>query len=164
MRFEYCPHCGSKAVEKEVGDEGLMPFCEGCNRPLFDMFSTCVLCVVINEENEVALIRQSYGSTERFVGVAGFMKAGETPEESAVREVVEEIGLKPVEVKYLTSSFYKERDQLMLGMTAKVKKSDFTISGELLEAKWFGIDEAVKTVREGSIIQKFIIAAKEQMG
>lgn len=163
MRFEYCPHCGSKAIQKEIGDEGLMPFCEKCQRPLFDMFSTCVLCVVVNEVNEVALIRQSYGTTERFVGVAGFMKVGETPEEAAVREVKEEIGIAPESVHYLTSSFYKERDQLMLGMRANVRKTDFTISGELLEAKWFGIDEAISTVREGSIIQKFIIAAKKEM-
>ena len=52
----------------------------------------------------------------------------------------------------------------MLGLLARMKKADCDISGELLEAKWFTFDEAVKTVREGSIIQRFIITAEKEMG
>ena len=163
MRFDYCPFCGTKTVPKEIGDEGNIPFCEKCERPLFDMFSTCVLNVVVNEDNEVLLIRQSYGNTERFVGVAGFMKAGETPEQAAVREVSEETGLNAESTAYIDSAFYEGRDQLMLGMLTRVKKAETFISGELLEAKWFAIDEAVDTVREGSIIQRFIRAAKSRL-
>ncbi|MBO4866998.1 MAG: NUDIX domain-containing protein [Ruminococcus sp.] len=163
MRFEYCPFCGKKTILKEIGDEGQIPYCEDCARPLFDMFSTCVLNVVVNEDNEVLLIRQSYGDTSRYVGVAGFMKIGETPEEAGAREVLEETGLTAESVRYIDSAFYDGRDQLMLGLLARVKKADCDISGELLEAKWFTFDEAVKTVREGSIIQRFINRAKGEI-
>ena len=37
MRFAYCPHCGTKAILKEIGDEGLMPYCDQCQIPLWDM-------------------------------------------------------------------------------------------------------------------------------
>lgn len=160
MRFAYCPFCGTKTIKKEIGDEGLIPYCEKCERPLFDMFSTCVLTVAVNERGEAALIRQSYGNTERFVGIAGFMKLGETPEEAARREVAEETGLTVKSVQYIDSSFYNEREQLMLGMLACVEEGKFDISGELLEARWFNIDDAISTVREGSIIQKFLKTAK----
>ena len=40
MHFTYCPHCGSRLVKKEIGDEGLIPFCETCSIPLWDMFTT----------------------------------------------------------------------------------------------------------------------------
>ncbi len=163
MRFEYCPNCGAKLVLRQIGDEGEIPYCEVCQRPWFDMFSTCVLNVVVNEDNEVLLIRQSYGDTAKYVGVAGFMKVGETPEQSAAREVLEETGLTAESITYIDSAFYDGRDQLMLGMLARVKKAECHISGELLEAKWFNIDEAVKTVRDGSIIQRFIKAAKEKL-
>lgn len=163
MRFDYCPFCGEKTILKTIGDEGDIPYCEKCSRPLFDMFSTCVLNVVVNEYNEVLLIRQSYGDTSRYVGVAGFMKVGETPEEAGAREVLEETGLTPESVTYIDSAFYEGRDQLMLGLLARVKKADTNISGELLEAKWFTFDEAVNTVREGSIIQRFIKSAGEKM-
>ena len=163
MRFDYCPKCGEKLVLRQIGDEGEIPYCEVCQRPWFDMFSTCVLSVVADEDNEVLLIRQSYGDTARFVGVAGFMKVGETPEEAAAREVREETGLTAESVKYIDSCFYDGRDQLMLGMLARVKKAECHSSGELLEAKWFSFDEAVKTVREGSIIQRFIKSVRNEM-
>lgn len=162
MRFDYCPKCGARTVLRTIGDEGEIPYCDVCKRPWFDMFSTCVLSVVVNEYDEVLLIRQSYGDTERYVGVAGFMKVGETPEEAAEREVLEETGLKAQSIRYTDSAFYEGRDQLMLGMLVRVKKAECNISGELLEARWFGMDEAVKTVREGSIIQRFIKAVREK--
>lgn len=164
MRFEFCPFCGTKTVLKKIGDEGDIPYCEKCSRPLFDMFSTCVLNVVVNEDKEVLLIRQSYGDTSRYVGVAGFMKVGETPEEAGAREVLEETGLTAESIRYIDSAFYDGRDQLMLGLLSRVKKADTNISGELLEAKWFSFEEAVKTVRDGSIIQRFIIAAEKETG
>lgn len=156
MRCEYCPFCGNKTILREIGDEGEMPYCEKCGRPLFDMFHTCVLCIVVNEDNEVALIRQSYGDTEKYVGVAGFMKCGETPEEAALREVKEELGLTAEEVCYIDSCFYAEREQLMLGMLVRVKRADFRISEELLEARWSTLREGIETVREGSIVQRFL--------
>ena len=73
MRYSFCPVCGNKLVYKPVGDEGEIPFCQGCERPWFDSFYTCVLSVVVNENDEVLLIRQSYGDTAKYVGVAGFM-------------------------------------------------------------------------------------------
>ncbi|MBE6826136.1 MAG: NUDIX domain-containing protein [Ruminococcus sp.] len=159
MKFTYCPHCGTKTILKEIGDEGMIPYCETCNIPLFPMFSTCVLSVVMNELHEIALIRQSYG-TPRFVGVAGYMKCGETAEEAAKREVIEEIGLVPESVTFLESHWYDGKDMLMLGFLARVKKTDFCLSDEVAEAKWFPLDEAVRTVREGSIIQKLIQKAE----
>ena len=49
MKFTYCPDCGTKLIQKEIGDEGLMPYCENCKKPLFDMFSTCIIALVVNE-------------------------------------------------------------------------------------------------------------------
>lgn len=36
MKYTYCPHCGDKLMKKEIGDEGLIPFCERCSIPLWD--------------------------------------------------------------------------------------------------------------------------------
>ena len=50
MRFTYCPDCGTKLIQKEVGDEGFMPYCDNCKKPLFDMFSSCIIALVANEK------------------------------------------------------------------------------------------------------------------
>ena len=91
MRFTYCPHCGEKLTEKVIGDEGLIPYCDTCRVPLWDMVTTCVICAVVNEEREIALIRQSYGNQTNYVCVAGVMTIGESAEDAAKREIAEEI-------------------------------------------------------------------------
>ena len=45
MKFTYCPDCGTKLIQKEIGDEGLMPYCENCKKPFFEMFSTCIIAL-----------------------------------------------------------------------------------------------------------------------
>ena len=75
MRFKYCPQCGEKLISKEIGDEGQIPFCEVCRRPFWDMFTTSIICAVINEYNEIALIRQSYVSKTKYVCIAGMGSA-----------------------------------------------------------------------------------------
>ena len=101
MHFKYCPHCGNKLVKKEIGDEGAIPFCEKCNIPLWDMFTTSIIAAVVNEQNEIALLRQNYVSTVKYVCVAGIMKIGESAEEAVIREIKEEIGLDADEVKFI---------------------------------------------------------------
>ena len=71
MHFTYCPHCGNKVINKEIGDEGMIPYCESCQVPLWDMFSTCVICAVVNEFDEIALIKQQYVSATIYVCIAG---------------------------------------------------------------------------------------------
>ena len=70
MRFQFCPHCGSKPVLKEIGDEGLVPWCENCKLPLFPMFATCIIALAVNEDGEVALLRQGYLSQQYHVPVS----------------------------------------------------------------------------------------------
>ena len=91
------------------------------------------------------------------------MKCGEAAEDSAAREIKEETGLDCESVRFIKSIFYVGRDQLMLGFLARVKKSELSISSELLEGRWFDIDTAVNTVRQGSIIQELIIGAKDML-
>jgi NAD+ diphosphatase len=113
MRFTYCPHCGKELIKKEIGDEGLIPFCENCDKPLWDMFETCIITAVTNEENEVALIKQTYMTTETYVCVAGHMKIGESAEETVIREVKEEIGLDVKELKFIKTYPYEKKEMLM---------------------------------------------------
>ena len=156
MRFTYCPHCGTKLVLKEIGDEGLIPFCEKCSIPLWDTFTTCIICVVTNEKREAALLRQDYVSTGSYVCVAGVMKLGETAEDAAVREVSEELGLSVEKLTYVKSYPYEKKEMLMLGYHAEVKKTDFLLSGEVDSAEWVPFENALEKLREGSIAWQLV--------
>lgn len=156
MHFTYCPHCGNKLTRKEIGDEGLIPFCEKCDVPLWDMFTTSIIAAVVNEQNEIALLRQNYVSATNYVCVAGIMKLGESAEDTVRREVKEEIGLDVEEVKFVRSYPYEKKEMLMLGYKAVVKKSDFTISGEVDSVQWVRFENALDLLREGSIAWQLV--------
>lgn len=156
MRFTYCPHCGSELIKKEIGDEGLIPYCTQCKVPLWDMFTTCIICAVVNEEQEVALLRQNYVSATKYVCVAGVMKMGESAEETARREVKEEIGQDVERLEYIQSYPYDKKEMLMLGYKASVKKKEFKLSGEVDSVEWVKFEEALDKLREGSIAWQLV--------
>jgi NAD+ diphosphatase len=156
MHFTFCPHCGTRLINKEIGDEGMIPYCEICQVPLWDMFTSCVICAIVNEFDEIALIRQQYVSTTSYCCIAGIIKLGEDAEETAIREIKEEIGLDVRKIQYIRSYFYDKKSMLMLGYRADVKKDDFTISKEVDSAEWIPLSEALSKLREGSIAWQLV--------
>lgn len=152
----FCPVCGTRGIRKVIGDEGEMQYCPTCERPLWDIFTTCIICAVVNEYDEIALIRQSYVSTANYVCVAGHMKAGESAEDTVIREVKEEIGLDVKELTFVHSYPYAKKDMLMLGYKARVAKRDFVLSGEVDTAEWFPLKDADSHLREGGIAWELV--------
>ena len=163
MRLKYCPHCGNKKIKIEIGDEGLIPYCEECKVPLWDMFTTSVICAVVNEENEVSLIQQSYGVEKRYVCVAGIMKLNESAEDTVIREVKEEIGQDVQKAEFIRSYPYEAKEMLMLGFMAYIKKQEFDLSGEVALAKWVTFDEALEMLRKGSIAWQLVKEVSEKI-
>lgn len=152
MRFKYCPNCGTKLIEKEIGDEGAVPFCQSCNIPLFEMFSSSVITLVVNEYEEAVLLRQNYISNQYYNLVSGYIKPGETAELTAVREVYEEIGIHLIEVDFAGTYWFEKKNMLMIGFIAKTKKTEFRLSGEVDNAAWIPVEEALKRVHpKGSV-------------
>lgn len=136
MHYIYCPQCGNKLIDKEAGDEGKVPYCHKCNQMWFDSFSSCVIILVANEYHEIAMLKQNYMSEKYWTYVSGFMKPGETAEETAIREVKEEIGLEIDKLEYGGTYWFSEREQLMHGFIGFAKKADFVLSCEVNEAEW----------------------------
>lgn len=156
MKFTFCPHCGTQLILKEIGDEGLIPFCEHCNVPLWDMFTTSIIAAVVTNNRRIALLRQNYVSATNYVCVAGIMKLGESAEEAAIREIKEEIGLTVKELTFVHSYPYEKKEMLMLGFKAVVDEDEFTMSGEVDDVKWFDFDEALENLREGGIAWQLV--------
>ena len=162
MKIKYCPVCGNEAIQKEIGDEGLMPFCPTCQMPLWDYFNTSIICAVVNEQEEIALLRQNYVSTTNYVCVAGHMKSAESAEETVTREVKEEIGQDVEQLIYIRSYPYEKKNLLMLGFLAKVNKKDFKLSGEVDSVEWFPLNDALSMLREGGIAWQLVKEINER--
>lgn len=148
MDFRYCAKCGEKLILKEIGDEGNIPYCNQCKRPWFSFSYPCVICLVIGEDNRIALIRQY--NIPRSICVAGFLKSGETAESCASREVSEETGLEVISTRYVASYYYPKNDNLMLGFAVRVKNAPFSLSKEVESADWFTVEAAAEELSKGT--------------
>jgi NAD+ diphosphatase len=146
MHYKYCPECGARLVGKKAGDDGLVPYCDSCSKYWFDTFSSCVIVLVYNEFDEVVLSRQSYLSDKYSSFTSGFMTPGENAEESAIREVKEELGLEVTELKYAGTYWFGKREQLMHGFLAYVPKTELHISEEVDSAAWVPALDVPKTL------------------
>lgn len=146
MHFTYCPHCGSKLLKKEMGDDGLIPYCEKCEIPLFDMFSSAIIVLVVNEFEEAALLSQHYISTQYYNLVSGYIQLGETAEQTAFREVKEEIGIDLEKLSLIGTYWFEKKEMMMIGFIGRCKKQELQLSQEVNLAKWVPVNEAIHLV------------------
>lgn len=164
MTFQYCPECGTKLASRRIGDEGEVPYCEVCKRPWFDMFSTCIIALVINEQGEAALLRQDYISDHYYNLVSGYMKPGETAEETARREIQEEIGVTVTELLPAGTYWFGKKDMLMIGFIATAEKKNLVLSSEVDSAVWVPVEKALFLVHpKGSISHTLVERAIGRM-
>lgn len=146
MRFRFCPDCGAELEERELGDEGMVPWCGRCGKPWFDMFSVAVIVLVHDGEGNVLLLKQGYISDRYHNLVSGYIQPGETAEQTAVREVEEETGQRVEELELVCTSWFEKKGMLMIGFFAKVTPRPLLLSVEVDAAGWHRAGEALGLV------------------
>ena len=92
MIQKHCFECGTALIEKELEEEGIVPYCPKCQQYRFPMYNVAVSMIVVDEETGKILLIQQYGKLS-YILVAGYVNRGEAEEHAVVREVREETGL-----------------------------------------------------------------------
>ena len=90
--------------------------------------------------------------------MAGYIKPGETAEETAFREVEEEIGVKMDSIARVRTFAIKEKELLMLGYVGFAKKVDLNLSTEVDSALWVPVDEAMEKLKGSEIAYRILEA------
>ena len=115
------------------------------------------VAIVPIENNKVYFVKQFRKPIEKILLEipAGKLELGEEPEECARRELVEEIGFWPEELKLL-SSFYSSpgfsNEMLYLYLARRLVKKQITYnSGEFLEVETHSLQEVLKKITSGEI-------------
>ena len=152
--LKYCCLCGEELKGKTLLDGSIEKYCQNCDHVFFNEPSPAVIVAVIN--NSKVLLTRSVGWNHSYWGlVAGHVKSGETAEETAVREVKEEVGLQIKNLNILGTFAYKDRDLLMIGFRADSEIASIKMSQELEKAEWFHLDGGLP-VRPGSIASQIL--------
>ena len=145
MIFKYCAECGHKLEDIKCGDDDckICPLCRKLygNNPL-----PVVEVLVVNEFNEILLLKQNYISETKWTVVSGYMTNGETIEDAVTREIKEETGQNVISCKYISSYYFAPKQLIMIGFIAYVKKSQFSNSVEVDDIKWYKMDEVDRVI------------------
>ncbi len=152
----FCSSCGSK-LSRCTNERAMQ--CKNCSKLYFPKICPCVI-VAVTKEDRVLLAHNKNFKPGAFSIIAGFMEAGETPEETVRREVMEEVGIEIKDIEYTSSQSWPFPDALMLGFTAKWKSGEITPDGvEIEEADWFteeSMPQTPSTVAIGGRLIKYV--------
>lgn len=140
MHYEYCAKCGTKLNEITCGDD-ICKICPSCKQIYGSSPFPVVEVLVVNEYNEILLLKQNYISEEKWTVVSGYVNDAETLEETVTREVKEETGQTVEKCQYISSYYFAPKQLIMIGFIAYVRKTEFMKSSEVDDIRWYKIEE-----------------------
>ncbi len=140
--MNFCSHCGNKVSLKiPDGDTHIRFVCDSCNEIHYQNPRMVVGCIPIWQDKILICKRAIEPKYGLWTLPAGFMENGETIEQGAIRETVEEAGAE-VEIDRLHSLYsLPQVNQIYAIFLAKMTSAHFDPGEESLECKLISVDE-----------------------
>ena len=158
MAEKYCQECGTALIEKELENEGMVPFCPKCNQYRFPLYNVAVSMIVISRRTDKILLIKQYGRPF-FILVAGYVNRTESLEHAAAREIKEETGMTVSSLRFNRTKFFEPSNTLMCNFTAFVDdESEMNTNEEIDSYQWFTKDEAKENIKKNSLAEYFLNA------
>lgn len=130
----FCGRCGS-AMQVDEHERAMR--CTPCDSLHYPRIAPCVI-VLVTRGDEMLLARNANFPGPMYSTLAGFIEAGETVEETLVREVREEVGVDVHKPRYFQSQSWPFPNQLMLGFFAEYVGGDIVCDQrEIADANWY---------------------------
>jgi NAD+ diphosphatase len=137
-RHRFCANCGAAS---EMTQAGWKRECPACKTEHFPRTDPVVIMLAIDGDR-CLLGRQSRFVPGMWSCLAGFVEPGESMEDAARRETLEEAGVTCGRVTYFATQPWPFPMSLMIGCHAQATSTDITVDREELEdARWFTRDE-----------------------
>jgi NAD+ diphosphatase len=148
----FCGACGSPLADKEPGGEDAGGRqCASCGRVFFPRISPAVILLI--RKGPRALVAHNARFKAGLFGlIAGFVEAGETLEEAAMREAREEAGIEIGALRYAKSQSWPFPDSLMVAFHAEWVSGEARPDGvEIAELRWCLPSELPEIPAHGSV-------------
>ncbi len=152
--MDYCYDCGTKLFLKPLEHEGMVPFCSKCNKYVFPIFNAAVSMIISDKEEKNYLLIKQYGK-DFYRFVAGYINKGESAEEAVYREIAEEVGLKPISIKPLKTSYFAKSNTLMYNFLAICDNLDVKPNYEVDEYAWIPYDNVKEALKDAKLALEF---------
>jgi NAD+ diphosphatase len=149
----YCGRCG-KPLTLDPVERGMR--CTPCGTINYPRISPCIIVLVTRGE-ELLLARNANFPRPMYSTLAGFIEAGETAEQTLVREVREEVGVEVRNIRYFRSQSWPFPNQLMLGFFADYAGGEIVCDPrEIADAQWFHYRELPQVPPPSSVAGQLI--------
>jgi NAD+ diphosphatase len=146
-RTRFCSHCGAAL---QMVHAGHVARCDACASDHYPRIDAAVIMLVSDGER-LLLGRQASWPQGRYSLLAGFVEPGESLEDTVVREVMEEAGVRVLRADYVASQPWPFPSGMMLGFSALAEPDPPRCNDELEDARWFGRDELLAEVADGTL-------------
>ena len=149
---KYCGVCGGPmAMSTEISKK-----CTMCGKEIWPSPAIAVI-TLIKRDDKALLVQAKNFRTDHYGLVAGFVELGETLEEAARREIIEETGIEVGELKYIASQPWPYPCGLMVGFMTDYKSGEICLQrSELKDGQWFDKDHLPKLPEKLSIARWLI--------
>lgn len=158
---KFCSRCATPLVDS---DKERALVCPNCKKIEYPRINPAII-VAVSDGNDLLMIRGKNSTTGNYHLVAGFVEVGQTLEETVVREVREEVGLKVKNIRYIASQPWSFSDSLMLGFRAELdgERTPFRLQeSEVSDAKWVPREEIPEASSYTSIGSTLIMGFKHK--
>jgi NAD+ diphosphatase len=150
----FCGTCGAKNDDVPMQAQRI---CPKCGRTEFPRICPAVLVLITDDKNRILLAHNKRFKSGVYSHISGFNEAGETLEETVVREIREEVNIEVKDIVYIKSQPWPFPSSLMLGFKACYSSGTITPDGEEIEAaKWFTKNDLPNLPGEGSLSRHLI--------
>ncbi|GHV13092.1 hypothetical protein AGMMS49938_07010 [Fibrobacterales bacterium] len=152
--YKFCPTC--KTVLKESETERSL-ICESCGQSFYPVIAPAIIVSVVKDK-KILLAHNAKFPEGRYSLVAGFVEAAENLENAVRREVLEEVGIRIKNLRYLESENWSFPNSLMTAFTAEWESGEITPDGvEITSANWFSPAEPLPDLPpKGSVARRVI--------
>lgn len=169
---QFCSRCSAPVTIAKFGERAMV--CPVCHLRQYPRVQPCVITAITRpnpQTGEMQILlahHHRYGQPSaqlQYGLIAGFVEVGESLEHAVVREVAEEVGIRLIDIRYVSSQPWPFPSNLMLGFRASYASGEIVIQeDELSHADFFDISNLPKIPFKGSIAYDLIAQIAHEQG
>lgn len=130
----FCGQCG-RPTTRLPGERAMA--CDACDLRFYPRIAPAII-VLVRRGSQALLARGTRFPMPMYSTLAGFSEAGESLEETLIREVREEVGITVKNPRYFGSQSWPFPNSLMVGFFADYESGELVLEpSEIVDARWF---------------------------
>ncbi|MGI9229713.1 MAG: NUDIX hydrolase [Gammaproteobacteria bacterium] len=136
--MNYCSHCGAEIVEKVPSDDNrLRHVCVACERVHYQNPKIITGCIPVLDDRILLCKRAIEPRLGFWTLPAGFMELGETTQQAAIRETMEEANAEVDQLRLYTMFNLPHVNQVYMIFLARLLNEDFSAGAESQEVELY---------------------------